>query len=79
VDAHSPILIRRQLAEQLKRFIESGGFPREQPLPSIREMAGFLSASIRIRSHGPVASTMTDLCRWHRGRATKPAQAAIWG
>ena len=29
VDAHSPIPIRRQLAEQLKHFIESGGFPRE--------------------------------------------------
>jgi len=41
VDAHSPIPIRRQLAEQLKHFIESGGFPREQALPSIREMAGF--------------------------------------
>ncbi len=42
VDAHSPIPIRRQLAEQLKHFIESGGFPRKQALPSIREMAGFL-------------------------------------
>jgi len=43
VDAHSPIPIRRQLAEQLKHFIEGGGFPREQALPSIREMAGFLA------------------------------------
>jgi len=34
VDAHSPIPIRRQLAEQLTHFIESGGFPREQPLPT---------------------------------------------
>jgi DNA-binding transcriptional regulator YhcF (GntR family) len=42
VDDHSPIPIRRQLTEQLKRFIEGGGFPRDQSLPSIRELAGFL-------------------------------------
>ncbi len=42
VDAHSPIPIRRQLTEQLKHAIEAGGVPREQPLPSIRELAGFL-------------------------------------
>ena len=42
VDAHSPIPIRRQLAEQLKHAIEAGGVPRDQALPSIRELAGFL-------------------------------------
>jgi GntR family transcriptional regulator len=42
VDAHSPIPIRRQLTEQLKHLIEGGGVPREQALPSIRELAGFL-------------------------------------
>jgi GntR family transcriptional regulator len=42
VDAHSPIPIRRQLAEQLKHLIEGGGVPRDQALPSIRELAGFL-------------------------------------
>src|SRR5436190_5099334 len=42
VDAQSPIPIRRQLTEQLKHVIESGGGPREQALPSIRELAGFL-------------------------------------
>src|SRR5437879_1896247 len=42
VDAQSPIPIRRQLTEQLKHVIESGGVPREQALPSIRELAGFL-------------------------------------
>jgi GntR family transcriptional regulator len=42
VDARSPIPIRRQLTEQLKRVIESGGVPRDQALPSIRELAGFL-------------------------------------
>jgi len=42
VDAHSPIPIRRQLSEQLKHAIEAGGVPRDQPLPSIRELAGFL-------------------------------------
>jgi GntR family transcriptional regulator len=42
VDAQSPIPIRRQLTEQLKHVIESGGVPQEQALPSIRELAGFL-------------------------------------
>ena len=42
VDDHSPIPIRRQLTEQLKHVIEAGGVPRDQPLPSIRELAGFL-------------------------------------
>jgi DNA-binding transcriptional regulator YhcF (GntR family) len=42
VDAHSPIPIRRQLTEQLKHAIESGGVPPDQALPSIRELAGFL-------------------------------------
>ena len=42
VDAQSPIPIRWQLAEQLKHAIEGGGVSRNQPLPSIRELAGFL-------------------------------------
>jgi hypothetical protein len=42
VDAHSPVPIRWQLAEQLKQVIEGGGVPRDQALPSIRELAGFL-------------------------------------
>jgi DNA-binding transcriptional regulator YhcF (GntR family) len=58
VDAHSPIPIRRQLAEQLKHFIESGGFPREQALPSIRELAGFLGIN-----PNTVARVIEDLKR----------------
>jgi GntR family transcriptional regulator len=42
VDARSPIPIRRQLTAQLKHAIESDGLPRDQALPSIRELAGFL-------------------------------------
>jgi len=42
IDGHSPIPIRRQLTEQLKHVIESGGVPADQTLPSIRELAGFL-------------------------------------
>src|SRR2546421_6834441 len=42
IDGHSPIPIRRQLTEQLKRVIESGGVARDQALTSIRELAGFL-------------------------------------
>jgi GntR family transcriptional regulator len=45
VDAHSPIPIRRQLAEQLRHFIEGGGVPRDEALPSIRELAGFLGVN----------------------------------
>jgi DNA-binding transcriptional regulator YhcF (GntR family) len=36
IDGHSPIPIRRQLTEQLRHVIESGGVPQEQALPSIR-------------------------------------------
>src|SRR2546427_11751704 len=42
IDGHSPIPIRRQSTEQLKHVIESGGVARDQALPSIRELAGFL-------------------------------------
>ena len=42
INGHSPIPIRRQLTEQLKHAIESGGVARDQALPSIRELAGFL-------------------------------------
>ena len=41
-DAHSPIPIRWQLAEQLKHVIEGGGVGRNRPFPSIRERAGVL-------------------------------------
>src|SRR2546428_11451494 len=42
INGHSPIPIRRQLTEQLKHAIETGGVARDQALPSIRELAGFL-------------------------------------
>src|SRR5216110_637352 len=42
IDGHSPIPIRRQLTEQLKHAIESGGVARDQTLPSIRELASLL-------------------------------------
>jgi DNA-binding transcriptional regulator YhcF (GntR family) len=45
VNAHSPIPIRRQLTEQLKHAFESGSVPRDQALPSIRELAGFLGVN----------------------------------
>jgi GntR family transcriptional regulator len=45
VDAHSPIPIRRQLAEQVKHFIEGGSVPRNQPLPSIRQLASTLEVN----------------------------------
>lgn len=56
VDAQSPIPIRRQLTEQLKHFIERDGFPRDQALPSIRELAGFLGIN-----PNTVARAMDDL------------------
>src|SRR5213594_4603413 len=45
VDGHSPIPIRRQLTEQLRHAIEGGGVQRDQALPSIRELAGFLGVN----------------------------------
>jgi GntR family transcriptional regulator len=68
VDAHSPIPIRRQLTEQLKHVIEGGGVPREQALPSIRQLAGFLAIN-----PNTVARVIEDLKRGgyveaHRGK-----------
>jgi DNA-binding transcriptional regulator YhcF (GntR family) len=51
VDAHSPIPIRWQLTEQLKHVIEGGGVPRDQALPSIRELAGFLGINPNTVTH----------------------------
>lgn len=58
VDARSPIPIRRQLTEQLKHAIEGGDVPRDQPLPSIRELAGFLGIN-----PNTVARVVEDLQR----------------
>ncbi len=56
VTPDSPIPIRRQLAEQLKRVIAAGGVARGQALPSIREMAGFLGINVNT-----VARVIEDL------------------
>src|SRR6266704_4233240 len=58
IDGHSPIPIRRQLTEQLRHVIESGGVPPEQALPSIRELAGFLGIN-----PNTVARVIEDLKR----------------
>lgn len=58
VDDHSPIPIRRQLTEQFKHFIQGGGFPRDQALPSIRELAGLLGIN-----PNTVARVIEDLKR----------------
>jgi DNA-binding transcriptional regulator YhcF (GntR family) len=58
IDARSPIPIRRQLTEQLKHAIEGDGIPRDQALPSIRELAGFLGINTNT-----VARVIEDLKR----------------
>ena len=58
VDDQSPIPIRRQLTEQLKHLIEGGGVARDQPLPSIRELAGGLGIN-----PNTVARVVEDLKR----------------
>jgi GntR family transcriptional regulator len=58
IDAHSPVPIRRQLTEQLKHLIESGGVPRDRALPSIRELAGILGIN-----PNTVARVVEDLQR----------------
>src|SRR3989440_8778441 len=58
IDGHSPIPIRRQLTEQLRHVIEAGGVRRDQALPSIRELAGFLGVN-----PNTVARVIDDLKR----------------
>jgi DNA-binding transcriptional regulator YhcF (GntR family) len=58
LDARSPIPIRWQLTEQLKHAIEGGGVPRDEALPSIRELAGFLGIN-----PNTVARAIEDLKR----------------
>jgi DNA-binding transcriptional regulator YhcF (GntR family) len=58
VDDQSPIPIRRQLTEQLKHLIEGGGVARDQPLPSIRDLAGALGIN-----PNTVARVIEDLKR----------------
>ena len=58
IDGHSPIPIRRQLTEQLRHVIEAGGVARDQALPSIRELAGFLGVN-----PNTVARVIDDLKR----------------
>jgi GntR family transcriptional regulator len=58
VDTQSPIPIRWQLSEQLKHVIEAGGISRDQALPSIRELAGFLGIN-----PNTVARAIEDLKR----------------
>src|SRR2546430_10518036 len=58
INGHSPIPIRRQLTEQLRHAIEAGGVPRDQALPSIRELAGFLGVN-----PNTVARVIDDLKR----------------
>jgi DNA-binding transcriptional regulator YhcF (GntR family) len=58
IDGQSPIPIRRQLLEQLRHVIENGGVPRDQALPSIRELAGFLGINTNT-----VARVIEDLKR----------------
>src|SRR2546426_1606254 len=58
IDGHSPIPIRRQLTEQLRHVIEGGGVPRDQALPSIQELAGFLGVN-----PNTVARVIDDLKR----------------
>jgi hypothetical protein len=49
VDAHSPIPIRRQLTEPRTHVIEGGSAPRNQALPSPRELVGFLDINPNTR------------------------------
>ena len=58
IDGHSPIPIRRQLMEQLRHAIEGGAVQRDQALPSIRELAGFLGVN-----PNTVARVIDDLKR----------------
>jgi GntR family transcriptional regulator len=75
VDERSPIPIRRQLTEQLRHAIEGGGMPRDEALPSMRELAGFLGIN-----PNTVARAIEDLKRSgyvqaHQGKGVFVASA----
>ena len=80
IDGHSPIPIRRQLTEQLKHVIESGGVARDQALPSIRELAGFLGINTNtvarviedLKQSGYVEARRGKVCSWPRRRPSAP-------
>src|SRR5437867_5200492 len=70
----SPTPIRWQLTEQLKHVIEGGGVPRDQALPSIRELAGFLGIK-----PNPVVRAIEDLKRsGYRPLRPRLAAADSW-
>ncbi|PYM76912.1 MAG: hypothetical protein DME03_07540 [Candidatus Rokuibacteriota bacterium] len=80
VDGHSPIPIRLQLMEQLRHAIEGGGVPRDQALPSIRELAGFLGVNPNtvarviddLKRLGYVEARRGGACSWPRRRQPGP-------
>ena len=75
VDARSPIPIRRQLTEQLKHAIESGRVPRDQTLPSIRELAGFLGINTNTVARVIEALKQSGYVEARRGRGVFVAAA----
>jgi DNA-binding transcriptional regulator YhcF (GntR family) len=75
-DDHSPLPIRRQLLEQLKYFIEGGGFPRDQALPSIRELAGFLGINPNTVARVSEDLGLAGYVEARRGKGVFVAQAA---
>src|SRR5437899_4642517 len=58
INGHSRIPIRRELTGQLRDVIEGGGVPRDQDLPSLRGLAGFLGVN-----QNPGARAIDDLKR----------------
>src|SRR5438445_13086721 len=75
VDARSPIPIRRQLTEQLKHAIESGRVPRDQTLPSIRELAGFLGINTNTVARGVEDLKQSGYVEARRGKGVFVAPA----
>jgi len=75
VDGQSPIPIRRQLAEQLKHVIESGGVARDQALPSIRELAGFLGINTNTVARAVEDLKQSGYVEARRGRGVFVAPA----
>lgn len=76
VSGHSPIPIRRQLSEQLKHYIEGGGFSRGQALPSIRELAGFLGINPNTVARAIDDLKVSGYVEARRGRGIFVARAA---
>jgi DNA-binding transcriptional regulator YhcF (GntR family) len=74
VKHYSPIPSQLQLTEQLKPFLEGGGSPRHQALPSIRELARFLGINRNVVARGVESLKRAGYVEARRGNGVSVVQ-----